>query len=127
MRLIVAGSRTVHSAAYVWEKLDKIVGDNEVECVVSGGARGVDRLGESWAEARGIKVERFEAEWKARGRRAGYLRNVVMAKNATHLIAIWDGESKGTRHMIDIARGHGLQVRIVRADVDGATDNEIGD
>lgn len=124
MRLIIAGSRTIASTAYVLEKLDAIVDCEEVEYVLSGMARGVDRMGEHWAEVHNVKVVQFPAQWDKYGRRAGYLRNELMADEATHLIAIWDGVSKGTKHMIDIARKRGLEVRIVRADLDGAVDHE---
>ena len=35
-----------------------------------------------------------------------------MAQYGTHLLAAWDGESKGTKHMIDISRKAGLIVQI---------------
>ena len=35
-----------------------------------------------------------------------------MAKYATHLMAIWEGQSKGTKNMIDLANEHGLKVRV---------------
>jgi hypothetical protein len=36
-----------------------------------------------------------------------------MADNADGLIAFWDGKSKGTKHMIDIATKGGLKVRVI--------------
>jgi alkanesulfonate monooxygenase SsuD/methylene tetrahydromethanopterin reductase-like flavin-dependent oxidoreductase (luciferase family) len=58
--------------------------------------------GLKWAEQLGVKVARFPADWDTYGKRAGYLRNEQMAEYADALFAIWDGESKGTKHMIDI-------------------------
>jgi hypothetical protein len=80
--------------------------------VVSGCARGADQLGERWADERGYPVKRFPADWHKHGKRAGYLRNEEMAGYATHLVAFWDGRSRGTKHMIDL--GHNLQTRVVR-------------
>jgi len=37
-----------------------------------------------------------------------------MAENATHLLAFWDGVSKGTEHMINIAKRMGLKTIIVK-------------
>ena len=37
-----------------------------------------------------------------------------MACYATHLVAFWDGKSRGTEHMIRTARVFGLDVRVVR-------------
>jgi len=82
--------------------------------VVSGGAKGVDRLGELWAQKRNIPITRFPAEWNKYGKRAGYIRNKEMALYADALLAIWDGESKGTKHMIDSALEQGLWVCVYR-------------
>ena len=69
--------------------------------VVSGGAQGVDTLGEVWAEKHDIPVKQFLAEWDVYGRSAGYRRNEEMGDYADVLLAIWDGKSRGTKHMID--------------------------
>jgi len=89
--------------------LSKITDDIEI---VSGGARGADALGERYAKDRGYSLRVFPAEWDRYGKRAGYLRNAEMAKYANALLAFWDGESRGTRHMIQIARESGLKVGI---------------
>ena len=114
MRLIIAGSRGITDYELVKDKVDKITQDVEVTLVLSGRARGVDRLGEKWARMHDIDVMQCPAQWDTYGRSAGYKRNVMMAQNADALIAFWDGESKGTKHMIDTAREYGLKVRIVR-------------
>jgi hypothetical protein len=46
------------------------------------------------------------------GRKAGPLRNQEMAEEADALIAIWDGQSAGTRSMIEEAHKLGLDVEI---------------
>lgn len=71
--------------------------------VVSGTALGIDQAAIEWAHGVGIPVRKFPANWNKHGKRAGYLRNEEMADYADALIAIWDGESRGTKHMIDIA------------------------
>ena len=81
--------------------------------IVSGTARGVDQAGERYAASRGLDCVRFPADWEKYGRRAGYLRNCQMAENADALVAFWDGQSRGTKHMIEIAKARGLAVRIV--------------
>jgi glycerophosphoryl diester phosphodiesterase len=79
--------------------------------VVSGTASGVDILGERWARLRQIPVKRFPANWSL-GKRAGYLRNVEMACYAEAVIVVWDGVSRGSKHMIDIAHTKKLKVFI---------------
>jgi len=118
MRTIIAGSRTftdydelvlaVHSAPFV------------PTLIISGTANGVDKLGERYANENKIPLEKHPAMWKdEKGiyhKNAGYLRNVQMAEVADALIALWDGESFGTKHMIDIARKKGLLLHIVTVD-----------
>lgn len=112
-KTIIAGSRGITSLAAVEAA---IFGVNwTISEVVSGGARGVDTLGEQWAVLRDIPIRRFPADWKRLGKTAGRTRNSEMARYANALIAIWDGSSHGTRHMIDEALRYGLQrVLVVR-------------
>lgn len=87
--------------------------------IISGTARGADRLGEQFAEEFALLLRQFPADWNAYGKRAGYLRNAQMAKYASEdeelgvLIAMWNGESKGTKHMIDLAKRYKLRVFVV--------------
>lgn len=69
--------------------------------IVSGGAQGVDFLAELYAKKHTLKFTEFKADWDTYGKSAGYRRNVEMAEYADALIAIWDGQSKGTLHMIN--------------------------
>lgn len=109
MRTIVAGSRTIASYSLV-EFAIKQSGIN-ITCLLSGTARGVDRLGEQWAKDNKVPVERYPADWSL-GKQAGHLRNYKMALKADALIAIWDGESKGTASMIKYAKQLGLRVYV---------------
>jgi hypothetical protein len=84
----------------------------EISEVVSGGARGIDQLGERWARDSGVPIKTFEPNWDKFGRSAGMIRNVEMARYADALIAIWDGKSRGTRHMIEQAKKYGLRLFI---------------
>ena len=83
---------------------------------MSGTARGVDRFGEQWAIENNVAIKPFPADWDTYGKRAGYLRNTQMAEYADALIAVWDGESRGTKHMIDEAKKESLEyfIYIVR-------------
>ena len=69
-------------------------------------------LGARYAQERKYTIRYFPAQWEKYGKAAGYIRNEEMAKNADALVAFWDGESQGTRHMITIAKNHNLAVRI---------------
>jgi membrane-bound inhibitor of C-type lysozyme len=37
-----------------------------------------------------------------------------MAKYSDGLIAFWDGKSKGTKHMIDLAKRHNLKIKVIK-------------
>lgn len=113
MRTIIAGSRGITDPTLVDEAVRECGWWPTV--VISGTARGVDRLGEQWAEGQAIPVERFPADWK-HGRAAGPIRNATMADTADALIAIWNGQSPGTRNMIHEARVRGLRVHVYRTD-----------
>ncbi|HDX9663268.1 TPA: DUF2493 domain-containing protein [Bacillus cereus] len=83
--------------------------------IISGTADGADKLGEKFAEKGGCKLTRMPADWSI-GRQAGYVRNCDMADYAGDdgvCFCFWNGYSKGTRHMINIARRKGLEVHII--------------
>lgn len=110
MRVIIAGSRGITDYQ---EVLNAVLESNfEITKVISGGARGVDRLGERFARENKIPLHIYMPDWIGLGKSAGYIRNKEMADNADALICLWDGESKGSKHMIDIANSKGLHVHI---------------
>lgn len=108
MRTIIAGSRTVPDYSIVEEAI--MESGFVITEVVSGTCRGPDKWGEVWARKRGIPIKCFEPEWQLKGRAAGILRNEEMGDYADALIAVWDGVSRGTKHMIDYAKKKGLRV-----------------
>ena len=111
MRIIIAGSRSV-SESDVREAVQSCSWAGFVTAVVSGTARGADTYGEMWAKENRLDIHRYPADWKKHGKRAGPLRNAVMSESAEGLIAVWDGESRGTRSMIDLAAERGLRIAI---------------
>ncbi len=116
-RVIIAGSWDFENYGLLREKCDALLSRQAHKniIVVSGAARGADQLGEWYAHERGYKVERYPADWKTYGKAAGPIRNEKMADNADALIVFWDGESRGTRNMIETATFKGLSVRVVDA------------
>jgi len=106
MKLIIAGGRDYHLSKVEYEWLDLIVKD--VTEVVSGGARGVDKCGERWAERNNIPIKQFIPKWQRLGRKAGMVRNRDMAFYADAL-AIFPGGS-GTANMREEARKQKLKI-----------------
>ncbi len=117
MRVIVAGTRNFENYEYLRQALDHLL-KNQLPhvTIISGGARGADRLGEKYAQERELPVEVYPADWNKHGKSAGYRRNVHMVRNikADGLVAFWDGQSRGTQHVIKEATQWGLAVRVLK-------------
>lgn len=102
MKLIIAGSRhLLIECEEIHDILRENLGErfNEVDEIVSGGAKGVDRCGETYARFAGKKLSVFPAEWFKHGKSAGPKRNLQMATYSDVLLLIWDGQSKGSANM----------------------------
>jgi hypothetical protein len=116
MKVIISGSREGFNKEEFFDYMKLLVQTWIVHTVpifdevVSGTARGIDSLGEEWAMSFGIPIKKFPADWNKHGKSAGFKRNEEMAKYADCLIAFWDGGSRGTKHMIDLALKHGLKL-----------------
>lgn len=111
MKVIIAGSRDIHSHIAVYDAI--IASGFEITEVVSGGCLGVDSIGERWAKNNSIPIVRFPANWNLHGRAAGPKRNSEMAMYADALIAIHHNGSRGTANMIMKAKSNGLKVFVV--------------
>lgn len=109
MRTIIAGSRNISDLPLLAETID--ASGFYITEVVSGGDPGVGTLGLLWARKR-ARVTMFLLDWAEYGSRANYVRNEEMADYADALIALWDGVSSGTKHMIETARKKGLKIYV---------------
>lgn len=117
MRVIIAGGRDFTDFDYFKAYMNTIPPWVEISEVVSGGATGVDSLAIEWATMYNIPYKVFHAEWDRLGKRAGPIRNAEMAVYADGLIAFWNGESKGTKNMIDQMARKGTWIYVVRTDI----------
>lgn len=108
MKTIIAGSRTITDYAIVEEVIKE--SGFEITKVISGMAKGVDTLGERWAHYNNIGIHLCPADWKKHGKKAGYIRNIEMADIADALIVIIENKSRGSSHMLSIAKERGLLI-----------------
>lgn len=115
MNVIIAGCRTFNDYELLKREVESFAGPllSKVT-VVSGHASGADKLGERFAEEHGLPVIIKPADWATYGRAAGPKRNEEMARISSALVAFWDGKSRGTKSMIELARKHGLRVKVVK-------------
>ncbi len=100
-KIAVGGSRTIESYDLVSSVLDNLLVPGDI--VLSGNAPGADRLGERYAQEHGLDYKIIPSEWEKHGLKATMMRNEVLLKAADCIILFWDGESKGSKHMLDIA------------------------
>jgi hypothetical protein len=110
--LLVSGSRTILDAPWAEARIEQALADwgltpADVALVVNGNAVGVDTLARKWAAAKGLPVKLFKPDWAKHGKGAGFVRNSEMLKEATHVVALWDGASHGTKAVIDGAKAQG--------------------
>lgn len=114
MKVIIAGGRTITDYSLV---LSALAESQFIPTeIVSGMAPGVDTLAIQYAQENNLTLKEFHANWKEFGKSAGPRRNRQMADYADALIAIWDGESRGTKNMIEEATKRGLRVFVKRID-----------
>ena len=119
MRCVIAGTREGLSYADVENALAQCGFQDEITEVVSGGARGVDTHGESWAKRRGLPVKQFIPDWEKHKKAAGPMRNSEMALYADALVLVWDGGSKGSADMLARAEKLALRVYVHKVDLKG--------
>lgn len=115
-KVVVAGGRDFNDYELLKRKLTHFLSrfkPEEIE-IVSGGAKGADLLGERFAKEKGCSIKSFIPDWDRYGKGAGYRRNAEMAKYADACVAFWDGSSKGTKHMINLAEKEKIKLKIVR-------------
>ena len=98
MRVAIIGSRSIvlkqerDILAYLPEQTTEII---------SGGAEGADQLAERVASFLRIPITVFRPDYARYHRRAPLERNLDIIRRADHVIALWDGHSRGTAHVID--------------------------
>lgn len=116
IKLVIAGGRDFNDYDLLEETcnymLSHLLNAYEIE-IVSGGAKGADTLAQRYAKSNRFKLTIMPADWDKHGKSAGYKRNQEMADYATHVVAFWDGKSRGTQHMINIANKDGLKCKVI--------------
>jgi len=109
VKLIIAGSRALYPREVMTAEVGRL--ESRLTASISGGARGVDLCAQFVAAKFGIPCTVMRADW-AGGRQAGFHRNEQMGNYADALLAFWDGQSRGTMHMIRYMRDLNKPVRV---------------
>lgn len=111
MKLAVIGSREFSNTRL----MDEWLGNwpTPISEIVSGGARGADRMSEQWARKNGIETRIFLPDHK-QYKHPYHHRNRLIAEYCDELVAFWDGRSTGTKYTIGYAKRLGRPVTVVR-------------
>ena len=107
MKLLIAGSRSITEfdlTPYV---------PAEAELIITGGAKGVDALGEAYAREHGIPTVTVKPAYEIYGRAAPIRRDEEMVDMADAVLVIWDGVSRGSKHTADYARKRGKPLTLL--------------
>lgn len=133
MKLIVAGGRDFTNFELGFRIIDKVTANTPKEdiTIVCGDAQGADTCGKEWYKLhkhKGVKISYHIPDWddievegavvkynrfgKPYNAVAGHWRNSDMQEEATHLLAFWDGKSRGTRDMITKIKKSGKPYRV---------------
>lgn len=109
--LAIIGSRNFNDYDMLKSELDNVI--PRPDKIVSGGAKGADKLGALYAKEYGIPLLEYLPDWDKHGKSAGFVRNKEIVNNCDYLIAFWDGVSKGTKHSIDLAHKQDKVYKVV--------------
>ncbi len=106
MKVAIIGSRGITDA-----DLSKYI-PPEADLIISGGARGVDALAEKYADERGIEKLIIRPDYDLYGKKAPLIRNRIIVDSADLVIALWDGESRGTAYTVSYAQQMGVPCKL---------------
>lgn len=113
MNVIVCGGRDYSDRDKVEAALDELHERHDFNRIITGAAPGADTFADAWARSRGLKVERYFADWYNLGKAAGPLRNQRMldAEKPQMVIAFPGGT--GTADMVRRAEAAGVPIHRV--------------
>lgn len=111
MKVLICGSRNWDDELAIATCLSSLPKDT---VIIHGGAKGADKLAGHFAKQLGMQVEEYPADWNKYGLSAGPIRNRQMLKEGKpdRVIAFQVGKSRGTQHMVDIARRANIPVTV---------------
>jgi hypothetical protein len=131
MNLVIAGGRKFNDLPGLSAVVDAYIAEQKEGCnpvtVLCGMAPGADMCGHEYALRRKYAVWKFPANWDDHGKRAGHLRNELMAQQCSHVIVFWDGKSPGTKSMLAFAKQYNKPCKIVRYESQREVESKMAD
>ena len=108
MKVAIIGSRNLRV-----DNLEKYLPEGVTE-IVSGGARGIDTCAREYARRNGLKLTEFLPEYDKYGRSAPLKRNLLIIDYADEVLAFWDGQSHGTKYVIENCKKANKKVTVFK-------------
>lgn len=104
MKVIIAGGSSFDDYELMQDSLEDQI--EKIQTIVSGRSFGADALAEKLAFQHAIDLELFPANWGKHGENAGYDRwvKVFETQKIDKVFLFWDGKSKGTKVLRDLAK-----------------------
>lgn len=131
-RIAIVGGRDFANYKVLCDAADKFIKQHakfgQRVIIICGDAKGADTLGAQYGKERGYGIKYFKPIWEVNGvkdKRAGITRNEEMALYSDATLAFWDGESTGTRHMIDYSNKRGNIVEVVKYFISGLVKSQL--
>ncbi len=107
MKIAIIGSRNI-------SKLNlKDFLPNDIDEIVSGGAKGVDTIAKKFAQQNNIKITEFLPNYECFGQIAPLKRNIEIIEYADTVLAFWDGKSRGTKYVIDNCKKMNIPINVI--------------
>jgi YspA, cpYpsA-related SLOG family len=124
MRVLVCGDRNWWDRATMLKHLMAIAKEQSqykgIVVLIEGEARGADQMSADIVSTElrdfGWRIEKFPANWTKYGKAAGPMRNEDMLNAEPDLVLAFHNDiknSKGTAHMVKIARAKGIPVEVI--------------
>ncbi|MBQ5602373.1 MAG: hypothetical protein IIU77_06085 [Clostridia bacterium] len=107
MKLLIAGSRGIEDfdlSVYI---------PKETELIISGGANGIDKLAEKYADKNKLSKLILRPRYDLYGKAAPIKRNESMVDLCDCVLVVWDGISRGTKYTIDYAKKKNKPTNII--------------
>ena len=112
MRVLVSGGRNFSAHDRVFNVLDDIHAEFNIDHIIHGNARGADRLAGEWAKLNGVEQTPYPPDWDTHGKAAGHIRNQQMLDEGHPDLVIAFTGGRGTKSMIEKAAKAGVNIKL---------------